>query len=51
MQAINEYWKELTITRRCLLVVGVITMLPIIVIIVIIAGCSEAFKCITKISF
>jgi len=51
VDSISEYWKTLTPTRRGLLVIGLIAMLPIICAVVVVAGCAEAFKFVTRISF
>ena len=46
MNSLTEYWKSLTRFRRAFLIVGVIVTLPILVVIIVIAGIAETWKLI-----
>jgi len=42
------YWHTLNTTRKCLLVIGMTIMSPVVVALLLIAGANEAYKFITK---
>ena len=43
-----QYWSTLNLTRKCLLVLGMTVMSPIVAVLLLIAGTNEAYKFITK---
>ena len=45
----KEYWKKLTRTHRCFLVIGLTVGLPVVVCIVLVAGLVEAGKFVVKV--
>jgi len=44
----GEYWSLLSPTRRCLLVLGMTIMSPVLVALLLFAGSIEAFKFLTE---
>lgn len=45
----REYWKELTRTHKCFLVIGLSVGLPVVIFIVLVAGLVEAGKFVVKV--
>jgi len=46
MNSLTEHWKSLTKFRRGFLMVGLVATLPILVVLIVVAGIAETWKLI-----
>lgn len=51
VKSISEYWKNLTLIRKVLLMIGMTIMLPVTIILILVAGSVEAYKFAASINY
>ena len=51
MNSLVGYWRHLSSIKRFFLVVGLIVTLPIVVVLIIVAGIAEVWKLIQNMEF
>lgn len=48
METRTDYWKALSKTRKVLLVTGLLLVLPALTILILVAGCREAWQFVVE---